>query len=324
MPIPFPSDNGPHIPRPRHEQIDVLARMFGESEPGTDNHPEPGATVEFEVKWSGGRTRAQLKKFTPDEFAAYERARMDALPYVGKHVRHFDRSFEQWTTDDLTALIADMLATIRRCPPPARESFDARTYVGITRFNGRNDKNDRLHIYIGAGLEYRAEVDIKPVSIPEWAFAEFVAGLEPFQILISSRTRGVAMRVDEYKSIHWTPGRPDPDPDGGVSPFGYSRRAVGSAQPATASVDPIDGEEGDGEEDDLDAIEKAARRTLHGDKAIPPTSQQTTGPASRQSHSSRSSNLQRIGAMLACLQPRELGKLADFAEVLFTNHGGRR
>src|SRR5688500_12605381 len=122
----FPSDDGGNIiPRYRHNQLDQLARMFGEPEPVPAAIRAPGATVTFELTWAGQRSRKQLKRLTDKEFAAYERERVVALPYVGEHVRHFDRAFEHWTADDLTRLMADMLATLRKCPPPPRTSSDA-------------------------------------------------------------------------------------------------------------------------------------------------------------------------------------------------------
>jgi hypothetical protein len=74
--------------------------------------------VVFELTWIGLRTRAQLKRLTDEEYAEYERARQAAQRWIGQHVRHFERPFEEWTADDFTRLIADMLATVRECPPP--------------------------------------------------------------------------------------------------------------------------------------------------------------------------------------------------------------
>lgn len=80
---------------------------------------------------------------------------------------------------------------------PCQRSFTMLTI----QISGIDDSNDRLRIYIGYNCEYRAEVNIRPVTIPERASADFVASLEPYQILIDQQKRGVAMKVEEYRSV---------------------------------------------------------------------------------------------------------------------------
>jgi hypothetical protein len=115
-------------------------------------------------------------------------------------------------------------------------------------------------LVVNSGREYRAEADIRNARIPERAFADFVAGIEPYQLSVSEQKRGVAIAINEYKPIDWIPGEGERLP---LPPINID---------APADDAPANGDAAD--DDDLDAFEKAARRTLHGEKAIPRTSRE--------------------------------------------------
>ena len=246
--------------------------MFGETEPlapsaTTRARKQPGATVTFDVRWCRRRTRYQLRKLPDEQFAEYKRANMAAQKWVGEHVRHFDRPFSEWRAADLDSILADMVTTRRQCPESPAMSIDRRTYVRVSRFNLANGRRDRLSIYVHVGgREYGAELEITKAQVPQRTIAEWVAALDPYNISITEQKSGVAISIEDHKSLLWTPGAPDPDPNGSCTPAGVSAAGLD----ALASVDA--GTMDDDPDDDLDVFEKAARRRLHGDKNIPSTS----------------------------------------------------